>query len=191
MERLQLPHPTLVGRLASVQIAEMHFSTARTANAALLAVSILWAPAASGAVTSPMASLRIVDDEQVEMSVAVVRTEDGFRMSVDCVSNCPKPLHYDEVSGDWPLGLFQLWEGDDLVYAVGGGGVAYSVRAWSVTSKGVFKVLDASSRDRPEFLNAENGTQIVRTSEADGGTQPRRWVTWEYRDRGFHRASAR
>ncbi|MCR5877738.1 hypothetical protein [Phenylobacterium sp. J367] len=89
--------------------------------------------------------------------------------------------------GDAPLGLFQLMDGDDLVYSTWASGSAYRVRVWSVRGGHLAQVLEASTRDRPEFVTGRDGAPEVRTTEADGGTQPRRTVVWRYDGAAFQR----
>ncbi|HXG80545.1 MAG TPA: hypothetical protein VNJ05_01965 [Sphingomicrobium sp.] len=79
-------------------------------------------------------------------------TKSGYRFTVDCLTQCVTPLHFDAPIGDAPMGLVDLAV-DGLVYSVWGTGCCYIVRVWQVTASGVKMVLETGSRGRPSLLN--------------------------------------
>src|SRR5438045_4015131 len=95
------------------------------------------------------ASLRVGLGEGSNAAIQVVEDRRvGYRLTVDCINSCARPLHYSTSIGDSPLGLLDL-DRDGLVYSVWGTGCCYIVRVWKVTSHGVAKVFEAGSRGRP------------------------------------------
>lgn len=131
------------------------------------------------------ASLWVLEDE-AQLHVWVEDAPSGYRLVVDCVRGCRPRVRYSQNVDDTPISLFRLWDGDDLVYSVWSGGVAYRVRVWKVNHLGVSEVLEASSRGRPDFVSSADGAPQIRTYEADGAG-PMQTVQWEYRAGGFSR----
>src|SRR5947209_12367346 len=106
------------------------------------------------------ASLHIGLGDSSEATMQVVSDRStGYRLKVDCINGCGRPLHFSTPISDSPLGLLDL-DRDGLVYSVWSTGCCYKVRVWKVTSRGVGKVLETASRDRPSLVNAP-GLAIV------------------------------
>jgi hypothetical protein len=146
---------------------------------------------ATAAPAETKASLRVVDGEMAELQIQIQDGPSGYRLVIDCVRGCSGPIRYSQDISDTPIGLFKLWDGDNLVYSIWAGGSAYRVRAWSVSGHGVSQVLEASSRGRPDFLSGADGEPTIRTYEAEGGTQSRQPALWQYREGKFSRAQNR
>jgi len=135
--------------------------------------SILWTSdqfhAVHSAAPEPatLASLQVATDSGGELAVSILSNSRTDRTSfeVDCISNCKVPLHFLQQMDASPLGLFKRWDGDDLVYSIWVGGVAYSVVVWSVADGGVRQVFNEASRGMPDFLTDSRGRQIIRTYE--------------------------
>lgn len=111
--------------------------------------------------SAPTALLRLDMDNG---STAVIQVVDdarsGYRLKVDCISRCARPMHYSAPIGDSPMGLIDL-DRDGLVYSVWGTGCCYVARIWKVTPAGVAKVLEAWSRGVPSYVT--NPRLIVTT----------------------------
>lgn len=138
----------------------------------------------------PWGSMLVTDQQTAELRAEIQYGPVGYRFVVDCVPGCLSAGRYSQDISDSPIGLFKLWDGDDLVYSIWAGGSAYRVRVWAVTARGVSQVLEASSRGRPDFLSGPDGAPEIRTYEADGGTQPQRPVLWRYRAGTFAKTEA-
>ena len=140
--------------------------------------------------SKPWGSMRVTDRERSDLRVEIQDGPVGYRFVVDCVRGCLATSRYLQDISDSPIGMFKLWDGDDLVYSIWAGGSAYRVRVWAVTARGVSQVLEASSRARPDFLSGPDGAPEIRTFEADGGTQPQRQVLWRFRAGTFAKTEA-
>ena len=80
---------------------------------------------ASGPTAEIVASLNL-DSRFGAIFVKVVQTPDLNRtITADCVRLCSSAIHYREDVGDYPLGLFRRWDGDELVYSIWAGGSTY------------------------------------------------------------------
>jgi hypothetical protein len=110
----------------------------------------------------------------------------GYRLSIRCVADCALPAAYQEAVSDSPMGLF--WQDrDDLIVSSWSGGSAYRVRVWQITDKGIARVLEASSRSRPEFLSSADGQLVVQTHMSEGGSSPMHLERWTFERGSFHR----
>ncbi|MFK3890507.1 hypothetical protein [Sphingomonas sp. NPDC079357] len=128
-------------------------------------------PALLASTVPPVASLR-VNGERSTFSVAVEESAStGYDIRIKCVSSCAQPIDFSEAIGDVPMGLFSR-DQDDLVFSLWSSGSAYRVRVWQVSDTGVRKVVELSSRGRPDFLTDGAGRSAIRTYEADSGVEP-------------------
>jgi hypothetical protein len=138
------------------------------------------------------ASLRVGVGDSSEAIVQVVEDRTtGYRLKLDCVSRCVRPLHYAVAVGDTPVGLVDL-DRNGLVYSVWGTGCCYIVRVWRVTPGGVAKVLEAGSRGLPSLITSPSLSVITykRPTDASGretSTSPRP-LRWTYRHGRFERS---
>jgi hypothetical protein len=144
------------------------------------------------AVQGVAASLRIgVGDG----SVAIVRVVDDrssdYRLKVDCVRRCARPLHYSVPVGDTPMGLVDL-DRDGLVYSTWGTGCCYMVRVFKITPAGVVKLFESGSRAVPSLITSPTLTVVtyMRPMAADGRETSRlsKPVRWTYRHGRFERS---
>lgn len=129
------------------------------------------------------ASLRIGFGDSGEAIIQILDDpKSGYRLTIDCVGRCFRPLHYAEPISDTPLGLMDLGR-EGLVYSVGGTGCCYIVRVWKVSSGRVERLLETGSRGLPS-LETTPGLSIVtfmRPIDAAGHEtgmvpQPVRWI---------------
>lgn len=129
-----------------------------------------------------VASLRVaVGDAEANIRVIEERSS-GYRLEVDCVIRCARPLHYALPVGDSPMGLVDL-DRDGLIYSVWGTGCCYVVRVWKVTATGVAKLLETGSRGVPSLITHPDLTVVtyMRPTDASGREtsttpQPLRWT---------------
>lgn len=128
-----------------------------------------------------------LDVDQAQFLAKIADGPKGYRLIVDCVRGCIPRTRYVQDVPDAPISLFRLWDGDDLLFSVWAGGSAYRVRAWQVSRGKITQLLEASSRGRPDFLSAPDGTPVVRTYEADSGDQAPAPVAWAFRNGTFTR----
>ena len=118
------------------------------------------------------ASLRVGVGDGSEAIVQVIddrRT--GYRVKVDCVTRCVRPLHFATPIGEAPMGLVDL-DRDGLIYSTWGTGCCYMVRVWKLTSGGVTKVLETGqsraaiahydARAHSNHIHAADGCQRSR-----------------------------
>ena len=144
------------------------------------------------AAQAPAASLHVAIGDGSEATVQVVNDRrTGYRLTVDCIIRCARPLHFTMPVGDSPMGLVDL-DRDGLVYSVWGTGCCYVVRVWRVTSGGVIKILETGSRYLPSLITTPEITVVtyMRPTDADGqetSTSPRP-LTWTYRQGRFERS---
>lgn len=103
----------------------------------------------------------------------------GYRVMIDCVAPCHRPVRYREAVGDSPVGLF-VRDTDDLLYSIWSGGSAYRIRVWAMTDHAVRPVAVLSSRGWPEFLSDGQGRPVIRTVDGDKGGNPRPKSVWTY-----------
>ncbi len=114
-----------------------------------------------------LAALRVATESGAIMDVRVQRKDASGQteITVDCVEDCRRPVHFSQEIDDNPMGLFQRCDCDDLVYSVWSGGSAYRVRVWSVNGDGVKLVFERSTRGWPDFQTDRSGRQVIRTWE--------------------------
>ncbi|QYE34084.1 hypothetical protein KZX46_14950 [Polymorphobacter sp. PAMC 29334] len=152
----------------------------------------LLAAAAVAVAAAPPAARLDVDIGSASYAVAVERggaTTSGA-LHIDCIAACRSAVHFTEAVDDVPLGLFRLWDGDNLVFTTWGGGSVYRVRAYAINARGVRKVLEAASRGAPAFTTATDGTTVVGTTERgdrDPPSAPLHRVSWTWRHDHFVR----
>lgn len=148
--------------------------------AALIAAQAIVASLRVGAGDASEAVMRVVEDHNT-----------GYRLEVDCVTRCARPMHYSVPVGGTPMGLVDL-DRDGLVYSVWGTGCCYMVRVWRVTPAGVAKILEAGSRGVPSLITGPGLTVVtyMRPTDARGrekSVSPLP-VRWTYHNRRFKRA---
>lgn len=150
----------------------------RLATALLLA---LLPPPCAAAEETPVAALRALGTGGAEMRARVEDGPAGYRLVIHCESGCSGPVEHEEVPGDIPLGLFQLWDGDGLLLSIWATASAYIVRAHLLTPGGVRPVLQAASRTAPALALDRRGRMTVTTTERTGGWRdPLRAVAWRW-----------
>ena len=138
------------------------------------------------------ASLRVGVDDGSEAIVQVVdEPRTGYRLKVDCVSRCARPLHFVMPVSDTPMGLVNL-DRDGLIYSVWGTGCCYVVRVWRVTSSGVAKVLESGSRYIPSLIMLPTLTVVTYMRPTDAhdreiSPSPRPFK-WTYKHGRFGRS---
>jgi len=130
-----------------------------------------------------------LDADEAQLLAKIEVGPRGYRLVVDCVRGCIPRTRYVQDIEDTPISLFRLWDRDDLVFSVWSGGSAYRVRVWKLSKGGAVQLLEASSRARPDFVSASDGSVAVRTYEAESGVQAPNPVTWEYRNGNFTRGT--
>jgi hypothetical protein len=138
------------------------------------------------------ASLRFDVGDGSEAIVRIVEDRSaGYRLRVDCVSRCARPMHYAVPVGDAPMGLVDV-DRDGLIYSAWGTGCCYIVRVWKVTPAGVAKVFETGSRVVPSLITAPRLTVVtyMRPTNAAGQETSRspRAVRWTYRHGRFERS---
>ena len=133
------------------------------------------------------ASLRMSDPTLSEYRIQILDGPTGYRLVADCLCGCSPAHRYAQDIADTPISLFRLSDNDDLVYSIWAGGSAYRVRVWKVGPDIVAQVLEASTRERPDFLTDSSGAVVVRTFEADAAVTPSRAVRWIYDGKAFSR----
>jgi hypothetical protein len=138
------------------------------------------------------ASLRVGVGDGSEAIMQVVHDRSsGYRLEVDCVRRCSRPMHYAVPIGDTPMGLIDL-DRDGLIYSAWGTGCCYMVRVWKVTPAGVAKVLETGSRGVPSLITNPNLTVVtyMRPTDAAGREKSRspQPVRWTYRHGRFERS---
>ena len=108
--------------------------------------------ALAAAQVDAVASLGVLLPNDSYATVQVRRdNQSGHVLTVDCVSKCANPLHFEAGLGEAPLGLVDL-QTDGLVYSVWGTGCCYIVRVWQVVPTGVKLLLETASRTQPSLL---------------------------------------
>ena len=148
--------------------------------AALLAAQAIVASLRMGLGDDSDAIIRVVEDRG-----------SGYRLEVNCVTRCIRPMHYAVPVGDTPMGLVDL-DRDGLIYSVWGTGCCYMVRVWKVTPARVSKVLETGSRGVPSLVTTPELTVVtyMRPVDANGrekGISPRP-LKWTYRRGRFERS---
>src|SRR4051794_23434382 len=116
--------------------------------AALIAAQTVAASLRVGVGNGSEAIVQVVDDPST-----------GYRLKVDCVSRCARPIHFAAPVGDTPMGLVDL-DRSGLIYSVWGTGCCYVVRVWKITPAGVSRVLETGSRSVPSVIT-EPGLTVV------------------------------
>ena len=139
---------------------------------------------AAQAVTA--ASLRVDGDHKTFVVAVRVYRISGYEVEINCVAGCSSPVSYHEPVGDSPLGLFTR-DQDGLIFSTWSAGSAYRVRVWRVSDRGIHKVVELSSRGRPDFQSDEFGRSTIRAFEGESSTGPLRPVLWTYRSGSFER----
>ena len=137
------------------------------------------------------ASLRVAVGDGSQALVQILEDRrSGYRLKVDCVSRCVRPLHFSVPIGDAPMGLIDL-DRDGLVYSAWGTGCCYTVRVWKLTPAGVAKVFEAGSRALPSLITDPNLAVITymrptdaRGRETSAAPEP---VQWTYQHGEFAR----
>jgi hypothetical protein len=126
------------------------------------------------------ANLRVVEDHST-----------GYRLEVDCVMRCTRPMHFAVPVGDTPMGFVDL-DRDGLVYSAWGTGCCYMVRVWKITSAGVAKVLETGSRGLPSLITSPDLAVVTYMRPTDKGgretSTTSRPVRWIYRYGHFRRS---
>jgi hypothetical protein len=130
------------------------------------------------------ASLRIGLGDSSEATIQVVNDgSTGYRLKVDCLNKCARPLHYSTPISDTPLGLLDL-DHDGLVYSVWGTGCCYIVRVWKVTANGVTKLLETGSRGVPSLVTAPRLAIVTYMRPTDASARETsvalRPIRWTY-----------
>ena len=138
------------------------------------------------------ASLRVGVGDGAEAIVQVVDDrKTGYRLKVDCIRRCARPMHYAVPIGDAPMGLVDL-DRDGLIYSAWGTGCCYMVRVWKVTTVGVAKLFETGSRGLPSLITSPNLTVVtyMRPADASGRETARspQPVRWAYRRGHFVRS---
>lgn len=158
----------------------------------MIALLVATALAGNDVTGTTLALLRIALDGP-EVAVAVTDTpQHGRLLTVDCVSGCATPLHYEDPQDDLPLGLFQPFDREPIVMSVWAGGSVYHVRAYRLTATKVERVLDIATRSAPSFRLAPDGAiQVGTTERRDERAGPLviRNVTWTWRRGLFTRGN--
>jgi len=138
------------------------------------------------------ASLRVGFGSGSEATVQVVDDQSvGYRLKIDCVTRCTRPLHYAQAIGNAPMGLVDL-DQNGLVYSVWGTGCCYVVRIWQVTVGGVTRVLETGSRGVPSVITNPSLAVVTYMPPTDAsGRETSRLakpVRWTYRHGRFVRS---
>jgi hypothetical protein len=138
------------------------------------------------------ASLHVGLGDGSKAVVQVVPNESaGYRLKVDCVRRCARPLHYAVPIGDTPMRLVDL-DRDGLIYSTWGTGCCYAVRVWKVTPAGVAKVFETGSRAAPSLITNPviSVVTFMRPTDAEGRetSTSAKPVRWTYRRGRFERS---
>jgi len=133
-----------------------------------------------------VASLRVNSDTSTYLAKVETDPSVGYRLVIECVEACSNSTTYREDVGDVPMGLF-VRDQDDLLFSLWGGGSVYRVRVWKITDAGISRIIEISSRDRPQFLDDPRGHPIIHTFEAQSGSGPRSLIRWNYDGKRFVR----
>ncbi|WP_421838045.1 hypothetical protein [Novosphingobium sp.] len=153
----------------------------------LLTVSLLPIDATAA---SLVAALRVEADASTFMVQVTEGLPGGNQIAIDCTENCTRAVHYRETTGDAPLGLFSR-DQNGLVFSIWSGGSAYRVIVWSVAGTSVQKVVELSSRGRPNFLSDANGRPAIEIFEGESGFVPLHRVRWTFIKGHFVRSAAK
>ncbi|WP_298170494.1 hypothetical protein [Novosphingobium sp.] len=153
----------------------------------LFVVSLLPIDATAASV---VAALRVEADASAFTVQVTEGLTGGYQIAIDCTENCAKAIHYRETTGDAPLGLFSR-DQNGLVFSIWSGGSAYRVMVWSVAGTSVQKVVELSSRGRPNFLSDANGRPVIEIFEGDSGIAPPHRVRWTFIKGHFIRSAAK
>lgn len=129
------------------------------------------------AATRPAATLRVDGGRSTFMVVVAAEASVGYQITIDCIERCARPVHYEETTGDTPLGLFSR-DQNDLIFSIWSGGSSYRVLVWSLAGNTVRKIAELSSRGRPDFMTVPDGAPVVQTYEGDSGTTALHRVRW-------------
>lgn len=128
-------------------------------------------------------------------SEALVRVVDdrssGYRLKVDCVKRCGRPLHHSAPVGDTPMSLVDLHR-DGLVYSSWGTGCCYLARVLKVTAAGVVTLFERGSREVPSLITSPALTVVTYVRPTDGSgretSMTAKPVRWTYRHGRFERS---
>jgi hypothetical protein len=132
---------------------------------------LIAAAALLSSIALPIASLQVHGERSTFSVVVEDHATVGYDIRIRCVSACDHPVDFHEPIDDVPMGLFTR-DQDDLLFSLWGGGSAYRVRVWKVGDSGVRKVVELSSRGRPDFLTDDMGRSAIRTYEGSSGAGP-------------------
>lgn len=112
----------------------------------------------------PVASLRVDSEQSSFLATVEEDLAQGYKIQIECVAKCTRPIIYSESIGDSPMGL--LADDYGLLYLKGAGRSAYHVRVWRVTDNGISKVGEFASWHRsPDFITDQRGRPTIRTYE--------------------------
>jgi hypothetical protein len=152
---------------------------------AALGISFLGLPAYA----EPVALLRV--DADAATYIAKVESDPavGYKLSIDCVDKCAHPVSYRENVSELPMGLF-VRDQSSLLFSLWSGGSTYRVRVWEVTDAGVHRIIELSSRERPEFLSDRQGRTVIHTFEGESGVGTHTLTSWIYINGRFVRYHA-
>jgi len=145
----------------------------------------------AGAAEPPVATLRL----GVELTTLRAEVRDTPRGTVlrllceaDCPGASPGAVLHEEETGHSLLGLFQLWDGDNLLISTWAAASVYFVRVHHLNPRGATRVLEQPSRSAPALRLDARGRMVVRTTERTGGpSDPLRVQDWRWNGRAFRR----
>ncbi|MFG6284420.1 hypothetical protein [Sphingomonas sp. S6] len=132
---------------------------------------LIASPAVLASIAPPIASLRVHGERSTFSVVVEDSAAVGYDIRIECVAACDHPVDFHERIDDVPMGLFTR-DQDELLFSLWGGGSTYRVRVWKVGDSGIRKVVELSSRGRPDFLTDDKGRSAIRTYEGGSGTGP-------------------
>ncbi len=153
----------------------------------ILAVSLLPINATAA---SLVAALRVEADASTFMVQVTGGHPGGYQIAIDCTENCARTVHYRETTGDAPDGLF-FRDQNGLVFSTWSGGSAYRVIVWSVAGHSVQKVIELSSRGRPNFLSDADGRPAIDIYEGESGVALLHRERWTFIKGHFIRAATK
>lgn len=109
----------------------------------------------------------------------------NFTLVIQCIQGCPKKISYTESTSDYPVSIFLFSEGSNqLVTYWESGGSAVWVRIYRLSTTGIEKVFDQSTREVQVYGFATDDTPVVvlrdRYDPHPEGTFEARGQIWKW-----------